>query len=120
MHQGSASALCTCLAAFGGKEQQAHLALECFAQIRLRCLHKRQTALVEAGVPAAVGAAMQQHAHHGAVQTLGCEILGLLAGCTPSAARHVYKHYVQRAPPSPAKQVESERPSAEPVVELAC
>jgi hypothetical protein len=37
---GSAPLLARCLEIFGVQEEHPHLALECFAQVRLRCLHR--------------------------------------------------------------------------------
>ena len=83
---GSAPLLARCLEIFGVQEEHPHLALECFAQVRLRCLHRKQPSLLEAGVQAAVLAAMKAHLEHRAVQFLGCECLGLLAGYSVTAA----------------------------------
>ena len=58
--------------------------------MRLRCLHKAQRRLVDAGIPAAIVTAMQQHAEHGAVQQLGRECLGLVAGCSASLGTGVH------------------------------
>jgi len=47
--------------------------------------HRKQPLLLEAGVQAAVLAAMKAHLEHRAVQFLGCECLGLLAGYSVAA-----------------------------------
>ncbi len=87
---GSAAHLAHCLERFGVQGEHPHLALDCFAQVRLRCLHRKQASLLESGVPAAVVAAMKAHVENRAVQSLGCECLGLLAGYSASAASSIY------------------------------
>jgi hypothetical protein len=74
----SAADLATCLGTFGSRLDSPHLTLDVFAQIRLRCLHKRQHEMVEAGLPQRVRAALRTHANAAAVQNLGHEVLALL------------------------------------------
>ena len=116
---GGASTLCACLHSFGASGEHAHLALDCFAQIRLRCLHKQQSALVDAGMPGGVAAAMKLHADHFAVQRLGCEVLGLMAGYSTRAASGLYAQCAAAAPRERAGE-EREVGAAAYEEELAC
>ena len=98
--------LVACLKGVGGRAP--HLALDCLAQIKLRCLRKQQKELLENGAKAAVRAAMQTHASAVAVQNLGREVLTRLAGTAAAsrqshdaneaqrAASSIYGRYAQR------------------------
>ena len=76
IRQCSAAQLGTCLQRFGVREP--HLALDCFAQVRLRCVQKKQRQLIDAGMANGVRAAMKAHTNVLAVQKLGYEVLALL------------------------------------------
>ena len=103
-----ATDLCTCIHEFGDQASYPHLALDCLAQVKMRCLRKQQRALLDASVPSAVRSLMRTHAGNNAVQKLGQTVTGLLAGSSASKQQQrgasepasVYGRYAQRAVPS--------------------
>lgn len=82
IRHGTAAHLAMCLDAFGQRTSAPHLALDCLAQVKLRCLFKRTRQLVNVGMGPRVRATMRCHEGNDAVQALGREVLGRLAGKT--------------------------------------